>query len=70
MCDLKVAQINVQDSIILELMLNKFKLGHNAAKVANNICCAKSESVVDHSTVTRWLKNFTWFTRTFMIWQA
>ena len=38
-------------SLIWKLMLYKFK-----QKQPKNICCAKSEGTVDHSTVTRWFK--------------
>ena len=27
-------------------------------EASKNICCVKSESTVDHSTVTRWFKKF------------
>ena len=45
--------MNVQYSVIWELILYKFKLGYKATKI---ICCAKDESTVDHNTVTRGLK--------------
>ena len=56
--DLKAAQKNVQHSLIWEHMLYKFKLGHNAMEATKNIFCAKGESAVDCSTVTRSLKKF------------
>ena len=56
MCDLKTAQMNGQHSLIQELMLYNFKLDHNTMKATKNICFAKSEGTVDHSTVTRWFK--------------
>ena len=39
-------------------MLYEFELGHNVAEVAKNICCAKGESTVDHSAITRRFKKF------------
>ena len=39
-------------------MLYKFKLGHNATEATKNICSAKGEGTVDHSTVNRWLEKF------------
>ena len=48
--DLKAAQINVQRSLIHELMLYKFGLGHNTVEATKNID--------DHSTETRWFKIF------------
>ena len=49
MYDLKATQMNLQYSLIRQLMVYNFKLGHNAAEANKNICCA-----VDHNTVTRW----------------
>ena len=57
-CDLKAAQINVQCSLIQEFLLYEFELGHNAVKAIKNICCAKVEGAVNHTTVTRWFKKF------------
>ena len=56
--DLKAAQMKVQHSLIHGLMLYEIKPGHNVAEATKNICCVKGEGVVDHSTVTRWFKNF------------
>ena len=39
-------------------MLYELKLGHNAVRTTKNIYCAKGEGIVDHSTVTKWLKKF------------
>ena len=39
-------------------MLYGFKLSHNTAEVTKNICYAKDEGAVDHSTVTKWFKKF------------
>ena len=58
MYDLKAAQVNVQHSLIWEFMLYKFTLCHKAAEATKNICCAKSEEIIDQSTVTRWFKKF------------
>ena len=49
--------MNMQHSLILELTLYDFKLGHNIAEAIKNIC-AKSEGTIDLSTVTRWFKKF------------
>ena len=57
-CDLKAVQMNVQCSLIQELILCKFELDYNAAETTKNIPCIKSEGTVDHSTATRWLKKF------------
>ena len=51
---LKVAQINVQCSLIWKFMLNKFKVGDNDTKATKNICGVK----VHHSTVIRGFKKF------------
>ena len=56
--DLKAAQMNMQCRLIQELMLNEFKLVHNAAEATKNICCVKGEGTVDYNTVTRWFKKF------------
>ena len=50
--DLK-PHMNLQHSLIQELMLYEVELGRNVVKATKNICCAKGESVVDHSTVSR-----------------
>ena len=62
--------MDVQCSLIRELLLYEFKLGHNAAETIKIICCAKGEAAADRSTVTRWLKKFTRVTRTSMIRQG
>ena len=56
MCDLKVTQMNVQHILIWKLMLYEFERGYNVAEATKNVCCAKGEGAIDHSTVTRWLK--------------
>ena len=56
--DFKAVQVNVQPSLIQELMLYEFKLSHNTVEAIENICYVKSEGVVDHGTVTRWVKKF------------
>ena len=48
----------MQHSLIREVMLHKFELGHNAAEATKNICCAKVAGPVNHSTITRWFKKF------------
>ena len=48
----------MHDDLIQELMLYKFKLGHNAMETIKNVCCAKGKGVINHSTVNRWLKKF------------
>ena len=50
--------MNLQRSLIRELMLYEFELGYNASEVTKNICCPKDEGLVDHSKVTRWLKKY------------
>ena len=51
--------MNVQRSLIRELMFYAFKLGHNETeKKQKNICRAKTEGKVDYSSVTRWFKKF------------
>ena len=54
MCDLRAAQMKVQYSLIQELIFYKYEVGYNAIKATKNICCAKSEDTLDHSTITRW----------------
>ena len=56
--DLKAVQTNMQCSLIQEFMLYIFELGHSTTKATKNICRAKCEGAVDHSTVTRWFKKF------------
>ena len=58
MYDLKAAQMNMQCSLIWELMLHKFELGHNASEAAKSFYWTKGERTVDNSTVTRWFKKF------------
>ena len=53
LCDLKATQMNMQYSLIWDLMIYKFELGHKAMEATKNVCCAKDEGAVDHSTVTR-----------------
>ena len=57
-CNLKAAQMNVQHSLIRELMVYKFELSHKNVETIKNICCAKGEAEVDLSTVTRWFMKF------------
>ena len=65
--NLEAAQMNVQHSLIQELILYKFKLSHNFAKTTKNICCANNEDAVEHSTVSRCSRNFAQVSRTSMI---
>ena len=46
--------MNVQHSLIRQLMLYEFELSPNAAKTTKTICCAKDEGTVNDSIVTRW----------------
>ena len=62
--NLKVAQMNMQYSLIWELMLYKLELDHNAAEATKNICCVKGDGTFDHSTIT---KNFPQVSRTSII---
>ena len=41
MCNSKAAEMNMQCSLVKELMLYKFKLGHNTAKATKIIYWAK-----------------------------
>ena len=45
--------MNVQHSLILALVIYKFKLGQNTAEAIKNICSEKGEGTVDHSLVTK-----------------
>ena len=51
--DLKAAQMNVQRSIIRELL---FELSHKAVEANENICWVKSEGAVSENRGTRWFK--------------
>ena len=51
--NLKVAQMNIQCSLICELKLYEFKLGLNTAEIAKSICYVNGEDTVGHCTVTR-----------------
>ena len=55
-CDLKATKMNMHCSIIWELILYQFELGHNIVEATKKICCAKSEGADDQSTATRWFK--------------
>ena len=48
--------MNMQCSLIMEVMLYEFELGYNASKATKNICCAKDEGAVNHNTVNKWYK--------------
>ena len=45
--------MNVQHSLIRELMLYELQLSHNAAEASKNISCS-----VDHCIVNKWFKKF------------
>ena len=49
MYNLKATQMNMQSRLIQKLMLNKFKLTHNAMEAIKNICCAKGDGTIDPS---------------------
>ena len=55
MCDLKTARMNTHQ-LIQKLMLYKFELGHNVTEPTKNICCARREGAVNHSSITRWFE--------------
>ena len=50
--------MKMQSSLTLEFMLYEFQLGHNAIEITEKVCCAKSQSAVDYSTVNRGFKKF------------
>ena len=56
--DFQATRINVQRSLILEFMCYDFGGGHNATEATKNICGAKGEDVVYHSTLKRMFKKF------------
>ena len=56
--DSKAAQVNVQHSLIGELLLYEFELGHYSEEGRKIICYGKDESAVDQSKVSRWLKKY------------
>ena len=51
-------------------MLYEFELGHNTMEATKNICCAKDEDAVNHSTVIIWLRSFAQVSRISMTWQG
>ena len=55
-CYLKVAQVDMQCSLISELILYKFKLSNNAMEATIKTHCEKGS--VDHCTGTKWFKKF------------
>ena len=50
--DLKAAQMNVQCSLIREIIFYLFKQDHKVAEGAKNIDCIKGDAI------TRWFKKF------------
>ena len=45
--------MNVQYSLIHELMVYKFILGYDATAVTKNISCTKVKSYLDHNILTK-----------------
>ena len=45
-------------SLIRELILYKFKMGHHTTKETKIIFCVKGENTVDCRTVIRWFKKY------------
>ena len=41
-------------------MLYEFKVSYIVTEATKNICCAKGEDAVDHSTVNRLYKKYFW----------
>ena len=54
--DLKAAQMNMQRSLIQELILEEFERGYDTVEATKNICWSNGEDLVVHSTVARWFK--------------
>ena len=51
MCDLKVTQMNMQHSIICDLMLCDFKLGCYMTEATKNVFCVKGKGLIIHRKV-------------------
>ena len=68
--DLKAVRMNVQSSLIQELILYEFKMDHSTSESAQKICYAKSNGAVGTGTVTRWLKKFSSCSKTSTIRQG
>ena len=47
MGNLKAIQMDIQCSLIWEVMFFDFKLGYNDVVATKNICCTKGEDVID-----------------------
>ena len=58
MSDLKVKLMNMQLSLIWELILYELELGHNDHDETDNVYYAKCECTDDHSIVNRGFKKF------------
>ena len=56
--DLTATQMNIQHSLILELMFYKFELSHKTTEATKSICCTKDEGVLYYRTITRWLNPY------------
>ena len=67
LCDLKDMQMNVQYSIIWEIMLYEFKLCHKAAEATKNISYAKGQGAIDYRNQKFGSRNFTQVARIFMM---
>ena len=57
-CVLKGALISVQSSLIRELILYEFEMGHHAKETTKNFCYAEDEYAVDLSKISWWFKKF------------
>ena len=58
MRDLKDTQMNTKFSLIWEFMFYETELDYNTTEATINICWAKDEDAVNHSTISRLLKKF------------
>ena len=53
MWDLKAQQMNIQQSLIWDLILYKFELNHNAIEETKKIYCTKDKHAVDHRRINK-----------------
>ena len=67
--DLKATQMNMQYSLIWELMLYEFELNYNAVEATKSICCVKGEDAVDTVQYLDSSRNFAQVARTSTIRQ-
>ena len=56
--DFKATQINIQHSLIQEVMIYVFEHCQNAMEEIKNIYCAQGEGIVNHCCLTSRLKKF------------